>query len=169
MDSSHRSSAVTTAILLNSAAFAAVLALFGCASPGPPRAPTLSLPEPVRDLTVTRFGNTVNLQFTAPTRTTDKLPIRGSIVTGQLCRELEHQSCQPVASSKTAVNTVGSNGTRNSITWIDTLPTDLTQGSPRLLAYRVEFFSPVGRSAGTSAPAFTVAGPPPAPVQDLRA
>ena len=169
MDSSHRSSARTTPIFLHSAAFATVLALFGCASPGPPRAPTLSLPEPVRDLAVTRIGNTVELRFTAPTRTTDKLPIRGAIVTGQLCRELEHQSCQPVASSKAAVNSVGPNGARSSVTWIDTLPTDLTQGSPRLLAYRVEFFSPTGRSAGTSAPAFTVAGTPPAPVEDLRA
>ena len=169
MDSSHRSTARTTTMLLQSAAFAAVLALFGCASPGPPRAPTLSLPEPVRDLAVTRIGNTVELRFTAPTRTTDKLPIRGAIVTGQLCRELEHQSCQPVPSSKAAVNTVGPNGTRSFVTWIDILPTHLTQGSPRLLAYRVEFFSPTGRSTGTSAPAFTVAGPPPAPVEDLHA
>ncbi len=169
MDSSHRSPAGATTIFLHSAAFAAVLAIFGCASPGPPRARTLSLPEPVRDLAVTRIGNTVELHFTAPARTTDKLPIRGAIVTGQLCRELEHQSCQPVATSRTAVNTVGPNGTRNSVTWTDTLPTDLAQGSPRLLAYRVEFFSPTGRSAGTSNPAFTVAGPPPAPVEDLRA
>lgn len=169
MDSSHRSPARTPAIFLHSAAFAAVLALFGCASPGPPRAPTLSLPEPVRDLAVTRIGNTVELRFTAPTRTTDKLPIRGAIVTGQLCRELEHQSCQPVPSSKAAVNTVGPNGTRSSVTWIDTLPTDLTQGSPRLLAYRVEFFSPANRSAGPSTPAFTLTGPPPAPVGALSA
>jgi hypothetical protein len=38
-----------------------------------------------------------------------------------------------------------------------------------LLAYRVEFFSPSGRSAGPSNPAFTVAGPAPLPVENLHA
>ncbi len=166
---SHHSDSSTAHTLLSTAAFAAILALFGCASPGPPRAPTLRLPQPVRDLTVTRIGNTVELHFTAPSRTTDKLPIRGATVTGQLCRELEHQPCLPVASSKVAVTTVGPNGTHDLVTWIDTLPPDLIQGSQRLLAYRVEFFSPAGRSAGPSAPAFTAAGPTLAPVDDLRA
>jgi hypothetical protein len=169
MDSYHRSPARMTILLLQSAAFAAIMAIFGCASPGPPRAPTLNLPEPVRDLSVIRIGNTVELHFTAPARTTDKLPIRGGTVTGQLCRQLEHQSCEPVPSTKTVIDTVGPNGTRNQATWVDTLPENLTQGAPRLLGYRVEFFSTAGRSAGPSAPAFTIAGPPPAPVDDLRA
>lgn len=166
---SHPIDSRTARMLLRSAAFPAILALFGCASPGPPRAPTLSLPQPVHDLSVTRIGNMVELRFTAPSRTTDKLPIRGAMVTGQLCRELEHQSCLPVASSKVTVTTVGPNGTHNLVTWIDTLPPSLVQGPPRLLAYRVEFFSPTGRSAGPSAPAFTAAGPTVAPVDDLRA
>jgi len=169
MDLSHRSDGRTASLLLRYAAFAAILTIFGCASPGPPRAPTLNLPQPVRDLNVTRIGDTVELHFTAPSRTTDKLPLRSATVTGQLCRQLEHQSCLPVATSKTAVATANSNDQNNIVTWTDTLPTDLAQGPPRLLAYRVEFFSPTGRSAGPSAPAFTAAGSTPAPVEDLHA
>lgn len=169
MHLSHPNAIRTTRMLLYSAAFAPILALFGCASPGPPRAPTLSLPQPVRDLNVTRIGDTVELNFTAPSRTTDKLPIRSATVIGQLCRQLEHQSCLSVATSKVSVTTVGPNGTHNLVTWVDTLPPSLIQGPPRLLAYRVEFFSPNGRSAGPSAPAFTIAGPTLAPVDNLHA
>lgn len=151
---------------------AALCGLFiavGCASPGPPLAPTLSLPAPVRDLSASRVGDTVELHFTAPSRTTDHLPLRGAGVLGQFCRGLEGQPCQQVASSKAAVAIVGTNGTHNLVTWIDTLPPELSRGTPRLLSYRVEFFSPAGRSAGFSAPALTAAGPSPSPVTDLQA
>ena len=147
----------------------ATLAAIGCASPGPPRAPSLHLPQPVRDLTATRIGNTVELHFTAPSRTTDKLPIRGGRVTGQLCRQLPHQPCLAIASSRASIATANPNGTNNIVTWTDTLPPSLTVGPPQLLAYRVEFFSPLNRSAGPSAPAFTATGPAPAPVENLHA
>jgi hypothetical protein len=156
-------------MMLRYTAFAGTLAILGCASPGPPQAPTLNLPQPVHDLAVRRVGNTVELHFTAPARTTDKLPIRSGTVTGQLCRQLDGQPCQPVSSSRAPLATVGPNGIHDQITWVDTLPADLTQGPPRLLAYRVEFFSPSGRSAGNSAPAFTLAGPSPGPVEALHA
>jgi hypothetical protein len=169
MDLFRRSDGRTASLLFRCVALGAALAAVGCASPGPPRAPSLNLPEPVRDLAVTRIGNTVELRFTAPSRSTDKLPLRGGKIAGQLCRQLEHQPCLPVAASKTTVAAANSNAKHNIVTWTDTLPADLLQGSPRLLAYRVEFFSAAGRSAGTSAPAFTATGPPPAPVEDLHA
>jgi hypothetical protein len=181
MDLFRRGDGRTASLLFRSATLVATLAAVGCASPGPPRAPSLNLPQPVRDLAVTRMGNTVELRFTAPSRSTDKLPLRGGKVAGQLCRQLEHQPCVPVAASKTTIATTDSsskshtNSSSNSkdkhdlITWTDTLPADLVQGSPRLLAYRVEFFSPAGRSAGASDPAFTATGPSPAPVEDLHA
>jgi hypothetical protein len=155
--------------LLGYLVLSATLAAIGCASPGPPRAPSLHLPQPVRDLTATRIGNTVELQFTAPSRTTDKLPIRGGTVTGQLCRQLPHQPCVAVPSSKTSIPTANPHGANNIVTWTDTLPPALILGPPQLLAYRVEFFSPTGRSAGRSAPAFTATGPAPAPVEGLHA
>lgn len=155
--------------ILCTAALSVLFAVVGCASPGPPQAPSLSLPAPVRDLSASRVGDTVELNFTAPFRTTDQLPLRGSGVLGQFCRQLEDQPCQQVASSKAIVAIVGNNGTHNLVTWIDTLPPELSHGTPHLLSYRVEFFSLAGRSAGFSAPAFTAAGPSPAPVSDLQA
>ena len=169
MHSDHLSHGRTMQRSLCCTALGALLVAIGCASPGPPRAPSLSLPTPVRDLSATRIGKIVELHFTAPSRTTDQLPLRGAGVTGQFCRQIEHQSCQLVAASKTTVMIVGTNGTHDLVTWTDTLPSELTHGTPRLLAYRVEFFSPAGRSAGLSSPAFTATGPSPAHVDDLRA
>lgn len=157
--------------------------LAGCASPGPPAAPSLRLPKPVSDLTVMRIGDTVQLSFTAPTETTDKVALRGSIP-GELCRQLPHQRCIPVPSSKATIQ-AGSSSTskghgkkqgssssgtaKSQVTWTDTLPAKLTTGPAQLLAYRVEFFSPAQRTAGFSNPAYTATGPAPAPVKGLRA
>lgn len=168
MDSFCRSDRRTSSLLLGFAALAAILAAIGCASPGPPRAPSLHLPQPVRDLTAARIGNTVELHFTAPANSTDKLPLHGGTVTGQLCRQLPHEPCIAVPSSKATVSIAGLGNTRNPIIWTDILPSFLTDGPAKLLAYRVEFFSPAGRSAGLSDPAFTVTGPSPAPVDNLH-
>ena len=62
-----------------------------------------------------------------------------------------------------------SNDPHNLVTWTDALPPNLTEGSPQLLAYRVEFFSPANRSAGPSNEAFTASGPAPDPVQNFQA
>jgi hypothetical protein len=149
-------------------ALSAALILVGCASPGPPHAPSLQLPQPVRDLTAIRIGNTVELHFTAPANSTDKLALRGSTLTGQLCRQLPHQPCLPV-SPRTSVPITNSNDVHNLVTWTDTLPTSLTEGAPQLLTYHVEFFSPSNRSAGPSNQAFTASGQAPAPVDNLQA
>ena len=70
----------------------------GCASPGPPRAPSLQLPEPVRDLSAARVGDRVELKFTLPQRTTDNLPIREAGVKASVCRGSEGGPCVAVAS-----------------------------------------------------------------------
>lgn len=143
----------------------------GCASPGPPRAPSLRLPEPVSDLVARRVGDVVELRFTAPERSTDKLPLRAGTMNGVLCRALESGSCVAVAgfSGKTAVATAGPGGGRNVVTWRDVLPPDLASGQARLLSYRVEFFNRRGGSAGKSDAAYTAAGRPPLVVEGLRA
>jgi hypothetical protein len=51
----------------------------------------------------------------------------------------------------------------------DTLTPELCSGPPRLLGYRIEFFSDTGRSAGKSEAAYTVAGSTPPRVDSLRA
>ncbi len=164
---SYRRSGQRTSSILRYLALSAAFTLVGCASPGPPHAPSLHLPQPVRDLTATRIGNTVELHFTAPSNSTDKLPLRAATIPGQLCRQLPHQPCIAVPSSRTSV--ANSNGDHNIVTWTDPLPPSLTEGPPQLLAYRVEFFSPANRSAGPSAPAFTATGPAPSPVENLQA
>jgi hypothetical protein len=169
MDLFCRSDRRASSLLLGCAALAATLAAVGCASPGPPHAPSLHLPQPVRDLSASRIGDTVELHFTAPSTSTDKLPLRDTTVAGQLCRQLPHQPCIAVPSSKASVAIASSNGAHDIVTWTDTLPSSLTQGPPQLLAYRVEFFSPANRSAGLSAPAFTTTGPALAPVENLHA
>src|ERR1700761_2776732 len=70
-------------------------ALTGCANPGPPRPPSLRLPEPARALTADRIGDSVTLSFTLPHRTTDGLPIREKSLGLRVCRELEHTACIP--------------------------------------------------------------------------
>ena len=45
----------------------------GCASPGPPQPPSLNLPEVVKDLTAERVGDVVQLHWTTPDMTTDRL------------------------------------------------------------------------------------------------
>ncbi|MBW4037486.1 MAG: hypothetical protein HIU91_01190 [Acidobacteria bacterium] len=145
----------------------AALTVVGCASPGPPKAPTLHLPALVTDLTASRVGDAVTLHFTVPSQTTDKLAVRDGQLTGEFCREVEHQVCVAVPSSKVTVATQGANGARNEVHWADALPAPLDSGAPRLLGYRVEFFNALGRTAGWSAEAFTVAGAAPAKVEGL--
>jgi hypothetical protein len=140
----------------------------GCANPGPPRPPSLRLPQPVHDLTAERIGDHVELHFTAPSRTTDKLPLRGSFVTGAICRGLEHLSCA-ASSPKTNVALNSKSSSHELTTWEDKLSPDLATGEPRLLAYRVEFFNADGKSAGKSDAAYTVAGAAPQPVDSLQA
>jgi hypothetical protein len=140
------------------------LLLAGCASPGPPRPPSLGLPQPVRDLVAARAGDSVELSYTVPWQSTDKLPLRGVTVRGVLCREVEHQGCIVVAGLAPKVR-----GQHTLVTWHDDLPPALASGPPRMLSYRVEFFNDTGRSAGPSDAAITVAGSAPAVVEDFHA
>ena len=140
------------------------LLLAGCASPGPPRPPSLGLPQPVRDLSAERVGDGVELSYTAPWQSTDKLTLRGVTVRGVLCREVEHQGCTVVAGLTPKVR-----GQHTLVTWHDDLPAALASGPPRMLSYRVEFFNDTGRSAGPSDAAVTVAGSAPAAVGNFHA
>ena len=149
-------------------ALTAALILTGCASPGPPRTPSLQLPQPVRDLTAQRVGDSVELHFTTPVNSTDKLPLRASTLSGQLCRQLPNQPCTP-AGPRLSIPLNNSIDNNNLVTLTDQLPAALLDGPPQLLVYRVEFFSPANRSAGLSNEAFTASGPAPDPVENFRA
>jgi hypothetical protein len=139
--------------------------MLGCASPGPPRAPSLYLPKVISDLTVQRAGDRVELRFTAPSRTTDNLPLKSEPLHGALCRELAHKACVPTGTTQTF--NPSQRSAPQVVTWTDNLPADLTRGPAGLLGYRVELFNAAGQSAGRSDVAYTVAGRSPEPVEHL--
>jgi hypothetical protein len=157
-----RRNAFLLALTLTCALFA------GCANPGPPRPPSLHLPEPVHDLSAKRVGDVVELRFTAPWRSTDKLPLRGTMETGAMCRDVEHQGCVTVGPKMDAA-IAGPNDGHNVVLWHDPLPAELTTGKPQLVGYRVEFFNTAGKSAGKSDAAYAIAGEAPQRVTGLRA
>jgi hypothetical protein len=122
----------------------------------------------VSDLSARRVGDVVELRFTAPWRSTDKLPLRGPVVHGVMCREVERLGCVVVGQKMDAA-IASARGGHNVVAWKDALPAELAAGKPRLLGYRVEFFNAAGKSAGKSDAAFTVAGEAPQRVTGLRA
>lgn len=142
---------------------AACFSIFGigCGAPAAPLPPTLNLPQPVRDLAARRIGDTVHLTFSVPQKTTDKLPVRGTM-TAKLCRSLDSGPCQPVGMQALPAQA-------KSASMDDSLPSELRQGPPRLLIYRVFILNRAVRSADNSAPAYAVAGAAPPQVIGLTA
>jgi hypothetical protein len=135
----------------------------GCASPGIPHPPSLNLPEIVTDLTAQRIGDQVEFHWTTPTHTTDKTDIKGAL-TAELCRQSNPSatpsSCVPL--QRFSIMPGASHAT-------DPLPATLTADPATLLAYRIQILNAAGRSAGRSAPTFSVAGAAPPPIQQLHA
>ena len=143
-----------TAVLL-------VVFIEGCASPGPPRPPSLNLPETVKDLTAERVGDEVRLHWTIPEKTTDHLFVQGPM-TADICRTTAPPSLACASIKRLPVRP----GTTQAA---DTLPQFLTEGPAALLAYRVQIFNTKGRSSGPSPEAFAAAGVAPPAVAQLRA
>ncbi|WP_213805604.1 fibronectin type III domain-containing protein [Granulicella sp. dw_53] len=157
-------------------ASAAILIATGCASPGPPRPPSLNLPQPATDLTAERIGDQVILHWTTPTKTTDKLPLKGNF-TARICRDAVAAttpatpttlaSTKPSTPPCTSVLRVAAHTGQDTAT--DTLPSSLTADPSSLLSYRVEIENAAGHTAGPSSEAFVAAGSAPPPVTSLRA
>jgi len=139
-----------------------VTLLTACASPGPPRPPSLKLPATVTDLTAERVGDTVRLHWNTPSRTTDGLDLKGQL-TAELCREIHPTQPHPACTSFTRLP-VKPGPSQTS----DPLPAELATGPAALVAYRIQIFNSDNRSAGGSHPVFAAAGAAPAPVTQLR-
>ncbi len=143
------------------AALAAAFALTGCGMPGAPLPPSLNLPVPVSDLSAVRTGSQVTLTWTMPTKTTDKVLLRGDIAV-RICRnESSAARCSVAANLQLAPGADGS--------FTDTLSSALASGTPRVLTYFVELDNRKGRSAGLSNGAKTLAGQAPPAVDGLTA
>ena len=147
----------------------AVVALSGCASPGPPRSPTLNLPGAVTKLTAVRRGTQVELTFGLPQKNTDKLPLKGDHVTASFCRAVGAGKCLPVAGVKPVEFALGTDGHATVAELHDALPVELSSGAARVLVYRVELFNAVGKTAGFSDPVYAAGGAAPATVEGLTA
>ncbi len=135
--------------------------VIGCGTPAAPQPPSLNLPGPVSDLSAARTGNTVQLNWTMPTRTTDKLPISGD-VTVHICRGETPASCVAAGPDQSVAP-----GAEHTFT--ESLPPSLTTGAPRLIHYWVELKNRKGRSAGLSNAASVLAGEAPGPITGLSA
>jgi len=134
----------------------------GCASPGPPRAPSLRLPELASGLSAERVAGEVRLTFRVSARTTDKMLVREKRLGLRVCREVEHSACETVPLKETTVP-VGTS------TIVEVLPTALATGPARLMAYRVELLNDKGKSAGLSESVYALAGTAPAAVENISA
>jgi len=141
-----------------------VVLTVGCASPRPPRPPSLNLTETVKDLTAERVDNGVRLHWTTPTNSTDKSAVKGAM-TADICRiAVAPGTPVPPCTSVQRLQVVPGS---SQVT--DTLPASLTIGPPAPLAYRVQILNAHGHSAGSSPEAFASAGAAPPPVEQLRA
>jgi hypothetical protein len=135
-----------------------VLSTTGCGSPGAPIAPSLKLPTPVEDLSAARTGNSVELTWTMPTRTTDRVLLKHA-VPAEICRAVASGPCSAIYKITVDAGKPAS--------YTDKLPADLTQGSPRLLTYRIDLRNHAQKSAGPSNAAYSAAGAPPATLTGL--
>jgi hypothetical protein len=139
----------------------AASALAGCGMPGAPLPPSLNLPIPVNDLSAVRTGSQVALSWTMPTKTTDKVLLKGNI-TVRVCRnETSVAPCSVAAALQLAPGA--------DATFTDTLPAPLASSQPRALTYFVELVNRKSRSAGLSNGAVVLAGEAPLAVENLTA
>ncbi|MDR3745326.1 MAG: fibronectin type III domain-containing protein [Acidobacteriaceae bacterium] len=163
-------------VVVGAVAALALGLLAGCASPGPPQAPSLKLPQIPSEVTASRVGDEVRLHWTTLPRTTDKLLISGPIV-AEICRETLGAAvkAKPIAASKTGTTSTPCAPVLLRLSVkpgesqaVDKLPAELTTDPARRLAYRVQLLNAAGRTAGASQPVFAAAGAAPPPVEELR-
>jgi hypothetical protein len=137
-------------------ALGASIWLGGCASIGPPVAPSLELPRAPSDLHAARKGEKVTLTWTIPARTTDRQSVRYLGAT-RVCRSLDPtlKQCQiPVGDAPPPADFASarkSQAQKLTATFTDTLPSAIGQEHPTVSAtYAVEVLNTAGRSAGIS-------------------
>lgn len=127
--------------------------LTSCGVAGPPRPPSLNLPQPPSDLRAVRKGDHVFLAWTVPTGTTDGVKLR-QLGTTQICRSQDQvvKSCgQPVATVAAAPPTKTGQGPQAQQTYTDQLPSSVLKNAPTaVISYAVSIVNSRGRAAGLS-------------------
>jgi hypothetical protein len=139
-------------------AIASVLPFAACGTPGAVQLPSLNLARPAEDLTASRKGNEVKLDWTLPTKNTDRTLVQLKHLSDTLiCRQLGTalmSSCHQVgetAPPKSPQRKKGDPDPKIRMTYTDTLPELMEQESPAGFAiYAVEVMNDRFRSAGLS-------------------
>jgi len=156
------------------------VALAGCGVPGVPKPPSLELPEPVSDLQAVRKGDSVYLEWTVPSETTDRLPARHLGPT-RICRspdEAIRECANPVAEVPAPQLTGGSPQRPKSAkpaakvraNYRDNLPRTLLMENPRAqIFYAISVLNKNGRTAGLSKIVHVPGVPALPPPSDFRA
>jgi hypothetical protein len=147
----------------------AVVGLTACGVPGIPKPPSLNLPRPVSDLRAIRKAYRVYLAWTAPTETTDNLPLRhtasvvvcrspGAMYPGCAGGVLPVSQPQPPPQSKSRQ------------TFIDVIPASLLGSDPNSeILYAVSILNQNYRDAGISNVVSVPALVAPMPPSDFQA
>ncbi len=128
------------------------LVLAACATMRPPQPPSLQLPEPPKDLHATRRGNTVVLQWTVPTATTDRATLREAGPT-QICRSMAATlvKCGTPVGEAPAPAPRKPSDKKVTQSYTDTLPSELQRENPLgKVTYAVEVLNSDRRGDGVS-------------------
>ena len=130
--------------------------LAGCGTPGAPQLPSLQLARPVDDLTASRKGNKVQLDWTLPRKNTDRTLVR-NIPQTRICR---HESAALMGECNEVGTVANPRIERKSkdqqpvaihMRYVDTLPSRLEDEQPAgFVRYAVEILNARDRSAGLS-------------------
>lgn len=134
------------------------ISLVGCGMVAGPQPPSLQLPKPVTDLTASRTGNQVSLQWNSPEENTDRLKLKG-MVQFRICRQRQAAPCQTIATISAAPGKPAQ--------FTDALPAALLAGPLQPLRYSIFGINKHGRTAGPSNVAVVLAGEAPPPVENL--
>jgi hypothetical protein len=137
----------------------AVAGLSGCGTPGAPQLPSLQLARPVEDLTATRVGNRVELDWTLPRKNTDRTLVK-HIPETRVCRRegvTLMSTCGVVAEVPTPKSEVQQKQKGQQqpeavrMQYVDLLPPRFGIENPAgFVTYAVEEMNFKGRSAGLS-------------------
>jgi len=159
------------------AALASIVGCAGCGTPGAVQLPSLNLGRPVEDLSASRKGNTVRLEWTLPEKNTDRTLLQlKHLGDTQVCRQQGTtlmSTCNEVGS---VTPPKGPQRKKNEpqqklrMTFTDTLPLQLEQkDSAGFAIYAVEIMNDRGRSAGLSNQVVVPLAPTIAPPTDVSA
>lgn len=152
---------------------ASVVVFTGCGTPGAPQLPSLQLARPVDDLTASRRGNKVQLDWTLPRKNTDRTLVK-NIPETRICRQDGTglmSGCTVVATVQNAKPEPSPKGEMPPavrMKFVDTLPTELGERDPAgFVRYAVEVMNARGRSAGLSNQVLIPVAPTIAPPESL--